>query len=60
MKVSVTLLGPVLAKKTGKPVLTGLSMPCPDGTYVGRVLPPLEFDAKMTEQEIAQGVLGCG
>lgn len=54
LKVSVTLLGPVLVKRTGKPVLTGLTLPCEDGTYFVRALPPLEFGPEATEQEIAQ------
>lgn len=54
MKVSVTLLGPVLVKRTGKRVLTGLTFPCPDGTYVVKVLRPLEFSKEASEQEIAQ------
>lgn len=54
LKVSVTLLGPVLLKRTGRGVLTGLIFPFPDGTYHGLQLEPREFDGEMSEQEIAQ------
>ena len=54
LKVSVTLLGPVLVKRTRRPVLTGLMLPAEDGTYLAWQLPPLNFDPETSEQEIAQ------
>ncbi len=54
LKASVTLLGPVLIKRTGKPVLTGIILPMDDGTYYGTQFPIQHFPPEMTEQEIAQ------
>ncbi len=55
LKASVTLLGAVLVKRSGLPVITGLPIPQEDGTYYGRVLAPITFPENATEQEIAQG-----
>lgn len=55
MKASVTLLGAVLVKRSGVPVVTGLAIPRDDGTYYCKVLGPISFPKDATEQEIAQG-----
>ncbi|MFT5467620.1 MAG: KDO2-lipid IV(A) lauroyltransferase [Verrucomicrobiales bacterium] len=54
LKVSVTLLGPVLIKRLRMPMMAAITLPCEDGTYVYRILEPLIFDEDATEQEIAQ------
>jgi lauroyl/myristoyl acyltransferase len=54
LKASVTVLGAFLVKRTGVPVLTGLTFPCDDGTYVVKGLPPLHFSPDATALEIAQ------
>jgi lauroyl/myristoyl acyltransferase len=54
LKTSVTVLGAFLVKRTGVPVITGLCFPCPDGTYLVKGLPLMEFPPETTAREIAQ------
>ena len=54
LKVSVTVLGAFLVKRQNLPVLTGVPLIGPDGTYTGKGLAPETFPPEATEQEIAQ------
>ncbi|MFV1994968.1 MAG: lysophospholipid acyltransferase family protein [Verrucomicrobiales bacterium] len=53
-KTCVTGLHAELMKKTGVPVIPGVSIPQPDGSYVIRGLPALHFSATQSTREIAQ------
>jgi len=54
LKVSVTVLGAFLLKRTGLPVISGFVLPLEDGRYLGYCFAPLRFPPEATEQEIAQ------
>ncbi len=54
LKTCVTTLHGALAHKSRLPVIPGISIPQPDGTYLMRVLPPLQISANSTVREIAQ------
>ena len=54
LQTSVTMLHAVLAKRTGLPVIPGICLPQPDGTYLLRGFQPLVIAPDATEQEIAQ------
>ncbi len=53
-KTCVTAIHAVLTKRTGLPVIPGICIPKPDGTYLMRGLPPMTFPENATEQEITQ------
>lgn len=50
----VTALHTELMRRTKLPVIPGIAIPKPDGTYVMRGLKPLEITESMSDQEIAQ------
>ncbi len=54
LKVSVTLLGAFLGKRTGRPVLTGVCLPQRDGTYLAMATGFMQFGPEDGEQAIAQ------
>tara|TARA_R110002096_G_scaffold122929_6_gene266122 strand:- start:1642 stop:2607 length:966 start_codon:yes stop_codon:yes gene_type:complete len=54
MKVSVTVLGAFLSKRTGLPVMTGACMPMRDGSYFAMSEKMIRFKPEQSEQEIAQ------
>lgn len=54
MKVSVTVLGAFLSKRTGLPVMTGVCMPLDDGRYSALSDKMMRFSPDQSEQEIAQ------
>ena len=53
-KTCVTAIHTELMKRTGLPVIPGICIPKPDGTYLVRGFAPLEFGPDDTEQTIAQ------
>lgn len=54
LKVSVTVLGAFLVKRTELPVISGYVLPLENGRYLGYCFAPLRFSADATVQEIAQ------
>ncbi|HRQ90165.1 MAG TPA: lysophospholipid acyltransferase family protein, partial [Bacteroidia bacterium] len=53
-KTCVTAIHAELMKRTGLPVIPGICIPQPDGTYVVKGFKPLEFGPGDTGQSIAQ------
>ena len=49
LQTSVTMLHAVLAKRTGLPVIPGICLPQPDGTYLLRGFQPLVIAPDATE-----------
>ncbi len=54
LKVSVTILGAFLSKRTKLPVLTGICVPLEDGSYVAISNHLMEFSTDTSAEEIAQ------
>lgn len=53
-KTCVTALHTELMRRTRLPVIPGIAIPRPDGTYLMRGLKPLELNESMSDQEVAQ------
>lgn len=51
---SVTRLHAFLNRKTNAPIIPGISIPCSDGTYIMKVLSPLDIPDGCDEAAIAQ------
>lgn len=54
LKVCVTGLGPFLAQRTGCPIICGITMRLPDGTYLVTGADPIRFRPEDSVQAIAQ------
>lgn len=54
IKTSVTAIHAELMKRTGLPIIPGICVPRPDGTYLLKGFKPLEFGPDDTEQTVAQ------
>lgn len=51
---SVTRLHVFLHQKTGLPIIPAISLPCSDGSYLMKILKPIELSSTSTEKQIAQ------
>ncbi len=51
---SVTRLHAFLHHQTKLPIIPGISIPCNDGSYLMKVLKPIEYSSDLNEQETAQ------
>jgi len=54
LSTSVTILHAMLARRTGLPVIPGICIPQPDGTYVLKAFRALEIPPEATTRQIAQ------
>ena len=54
LKVCVTALGPFLAQRSGCPIVCGITIALPDGTYLTTGVDPLTCQPDESVQEIAQ------
>ena len=54
LSTSVTILHAMLAQRTGLPVIPGICLPQPDGTYVLKGFRALEIPPDASTREIAQ------
>ena len=43
-----------LHQKTGLPIIPAISLPCSDGSYLMKILKPIELSSTSTEKQIAQ------
>ena len=51
---SITRLHAFLHLKTGLPIIPAIAIPCSDGSYLMKILKPIEFVTTSTEKQIAQ------
>ena len=51
---SVTRLHAFLHHQTKLPIIPGIAVPCSDGSYLMKVLKPIEYSPNLDEQKIAQ------